>query len=312
MRSRVTLLSLLLLGALAQAAPPRTSIDPLRWLAGEWQGDGPTGRIEVFWLPPTAGTMAAAVRRIREGRTVGYAIAVLAEEDGSVVLRVKRFDGRLAGRESQDAPPPRKLLSISDQEVAFEGVRLRRTGEVMTVDFERAGERPDQLRLSRVTRRRAAPAPAPPADPPVLQAPPGASSPPARLPAASWIAGDWTGNGLGGVAEEAWLVPAAASLAGVFRATRGGQVTFYELMTVIEVGASLAFRLKHFAPDLRGWESPEQAVDFALVRASPSTLHFDGLTYRRTTDGGLESWVLVGVGDGGTRSERFLYAPRTP
>lgn len=44
---------------------------------------------------------------------------------------------------------------------------------------------------------------------------------------------------------------------------------------------------------------------------SRSALQFDGLTYRRTA-GGIESWVLVGPGDEGTRSERFRYAPRTP
>jgi hypothetical protein len=255
--------------------------------------------------------MTGVVRRIREGRTVGYSIAVLSEQDGSVVLRFKRFDSRLAGRESQDAPPPRKLLTLSDREVAFEGVRLLRSGTTLRIEFERAGERADQLQLSRVTRSRPAAVPAKTEEPPVIQATPGESSPPARISDASWFAGDWTGQGLGGVAEEAWLVPAAASVAGVFRATRGGQVTFYELMTVVEAGGSLVLRLKHFGADLRGWESPERAVDFALVRTRRSALQFDGLTYRRSS-AGLESWVLVGLGDGGTRSERFLYAPRTP
>ena len=311
MRSRVTLLSLLLFGAPVLASPPRTNLEPLRWLAGEWQGDGPTGRVEVFWLPPAAGTMAGVVRRIREGRVAGYAIAVLSEQDGSLVLRFKRFDARLTGRESQDAPPARKLIAISDSETAFEGVHLRRSGDALTVELDRASERPDQLQLLRMTRRRPDVAPASADESKVLQAAPGASSPPARISAAAWLAGDWTGQGLGGVAEEAWLAPAPASVAGVFRATRGGQVTFYELMTVVEAGGSLVFRLKHFAPDLRAWESPERAVDFALVRASRSALQFDGLTYRRT-DGGLESCVLVGLGDGGTRSERFAYGPRTP
>ncbi|MGZ6028306.1 MAG: DUF6265 family protein [Myxococcaceae bacterium] len=311
MRSRALHLALLLLGTPALASSPRTDLEPLRWLAGEWQGDGPTGRVEAFWLPPAAGTMAGVVRRIREGRVFGYSIAVLSEQDGSVVLRFKRFDARLAGRESEDAPPPRRLLAISSSEVAFEGVRLLRTGDILRIEFERAGERADQLQLSRVTRSRPAAVPASAPEPPVLQAAPGATSPPARISVAAWLAGDWTGQGLGGVAEEAWLVPAAASVAGVFRATRGGQVTFYELMTVVEVGGSLVFRLKHFGADLRGWESPERAVDFALVRSSRSALQFDGLTYRRSSSG-LEAWVLVGLGDGGTRSERFLYAPRTP
>ena len=113
------------------------------------------------------------------------------------------------------------------------------------------------------------------------------------------------------MSEEAWLLPAAGSLAGAYRGSRGGQVTFYELMTVVEAGGSLSFRLKHFAPDLRGWESPERAVEFPLVRTARSALYFDGLTYRRTADG-LESWVVIGLGDGGIRPERFLYTPRTP
>ncbi|HSP20050.1 MAG TPA: DUF6265 family protein, partial [Myxococcaceae bacterium] len=99
--------------------------------------------------------------------------------------------------------------------------------------------------------------------------------------------------------------------AGVFRASRGGQVTFFELMTVVEVGGSLVFRLKHFGPDLRGWESPERVVDLALVRTTRSALQFDGLTYRRA-GGRLEAEVLVGVGAGGSRAEKFLYAPRAP
>ena len=86
-------------------------------------------------------------------------------------------------------------------------------------------------------------------------------------------------------------------------------MTFYELMMVVEAGGSLVFRLKHFAPDLRGWESSERAVEFPLVRASRSAVYFDGLTYRRIADG-LESWVVIGMGDSGTRPERFLYTPR--
>jgi len=52
-------------------------------------------------------------------------------------------------------------------------------------------------------------------------------------------------------------------------------------------------------------------VEFPLVRTARSALYFDGLTYRRTADG-IESWVVIGLGDRGTRPERFLYAPRAP
>lgn len=311
MTSRVPVLCLMLLAVPALASPPRSDLEPLRWLSGEWQGDGPTGRVEAFWLPPTAGTMAGVLRRIREGRVLGYALATITEQDGSLVLRFKRLDAQLAGRESQGSPPPRRLVGISEEEVAFDGFRVRRSGQSFVLEFERPGEPPEQVRLSHVVRRRPSVPPSVRETPPVLKAVPGSDSPPARVSAVAWLSGDWTGQGLGGVSEEAWLLPAAGSLAGVYRGTRGGQVSFYELMTVVEAGGSLVFRLKHFAPDLRGWESPERAVEFPLVRAARSAVYFDGLTYRRTAEG-LESWVVIALGDGGTRPERFLYTPRAP
>jgi len=311
MMPRVPLLCLALLASPALGSPPRTDVEPLRWMAGEWQGDGPAGRVDAFWLPPAAGTMAGVLRRIRDGRVAGYAIATITEQDGSLVLRLKRFDAQLAGRESQDGPAPRRLVSLSDTEVTFEGIHVHRSGDSIVLDLDRPADRPEQVRLTRPTRHRPAVPPSVAETPPVVQAAPGSDSPPARVSAVAWLGGDWTGQGLGGISEEAWLPPAAGSLAGVYRGVRGAQVSFYELMTVVEAGGSLALRLKHFAPDLRGWESPERAVQFPLVRAAPSSAYFDGLTYRRTADG-LEAWVVVGLGDGGTRPERFFYAPRTP
>ena len=310
MTSRASFLCLLV-ASTALASPPQSAFDALRWVAGEWQGDGPTGRIDAFWLPSGAGTLVGVLRRIREGRVLGYAIATVTETDGSLFLRFKRFDARLAGRESQEPATPRRLVSLSDTEVAFEGIRLRRSGDSIVLELERPGERPEQARLARVVRKRPSVPPSAAESPAVLQASPGADVPAARASDAAWLAGDWIGQGLGGVSEEAWLLPAAGSLAGAYRGSRGGQVTFYELMTVVEAGGSLSFRLKHFAPDLRGWESPERAVEFPLVRATRSALYFDGLTYRRTAEG-LESWVVIGLGDGGIRPERFLYTPRTP
>ena len=48
-----------------------------------------------------------------------------------------------------------------------------------------------------------------------------------------------------------------------------------------------------------------------MVRAAPGALYLDGMTYRRTEEG-LESWVVIGLKDGGVRAEKFLYHPRAP
>jgi hypothetical protein len=120
-----------------------------------------------------------------------------------------------------------------------------------------------------------------------------------------------SGNGPGGTFEEAWLAPLAGNMTSVYRAMRDGRVSFFQIVTLVEAGQSLAVRLKHFAPDLRGWEPKDKSVDFNLVRTAPGALYLDGMTYRRTQEG-VESWVLIGLGDGGVRPERFPYHPRAP
>ena len=107
-----------LVASTALGASPRSDLDALRWVAGEWQGDGPTGRVDAFWLPPGAGTLVGVLRRIREGRVLGYALSTVTEGDGSLVLRFKRFDPRLTGRESPEPATTRRLVSLSDTELA--------------------------------------------------------------------------------------------------------------------------------------------------------------------------------------------------
>ncbi|HKZ81681.1 MAG TPA: DUF6265 family protein [Pyrinomonadaceae bacterium] len=78
-------------------------------------------------------------------------------------------------------------------------------------------------------------------------------SPPASIAAVSWIAGHRRAAALGGVCEEIWSEPVGNSMVGMFRFVKDGKVVFYELMT-IEEDKSLVLKIKHFNPDLSGWE----------------------------------------------------------
>ena len=296
----------LALSATGMAAPPPARIDQMAWLAGPWREQGTSDRIDAFLLPPEAGSMAGVFRRVRGGQVTTYAFAVVEQAGDSLVLRTRTFDSTLRGRQSQDAPGPQELVSISPGEIRFEKASVRRVPEGLELS---AGVL--HVRMSRVPAPAASVVSAPPEGEPVVQAPPGHQPPPARIGAASWLEGDWVGQGLGGTSEEAWLGPFAGSMGGVYRGTRDGRITFFELTTLVEWGSSLLFRVKHFEPDLRGWEPQEKTVDFPLVRLAPGALFLSGMTYRRTANG-LESWVIIGQKDGGTRPERFLYRPRAP
>ena len=81
----------------------------------------------------------------------------------------------------------------------------------------------------------------------------------------AWMAGRWIGEHDGERIEEWWSEPYAGMMLGMFRWHRGGEPRFYELLSMEPDGMRLAFRIKHFAPGLVGWEEKDAAVTFDLV-----------------------------------------------
>ena len=132
----------------------------------------------------------------------------------------------------------------------------------------------------------------------VLSLSEGQSSPPASIDAAAWMAGNWAGDGLGGLAEESYLPPNGGSIIGMFRQMKDGKPSFYEFVVIAEYEGSLIFRIKHFDPDMRGWEAQDEATDFPLVKVTDDALYFDGLTYMKTGPDSMSAYVrLSGEGD---------------
>jgi hypothetical protein len=120
-----------------------------------------------------------------------------------------------------------------------------------------------------------------------LKLAPGAKSPEATLADVAWLAGHWVGPALGGESEEIWSPPKAGSMMGMYRLVRDGKPVFYELATLVEEGGSLTLRLKHFNPDLTGWEEKEKTVDFPLVALGKGTFHFEGMSLHPEGDSGM-------------------------
>ena len=135
-----------------------------------------------------------------------------------------------------------------------------------------------------------------------------AGSPGARATIAdlAWLAGRWTGSGLGGETEETWSAPAGGAMMGMFRLVKGGTVVFYEFLTLVEREGSLLLKLKHFNADLTGWEEKGAFVTFRLIETTPAELRFDGLTFRRTAPDRVDIFLaLRNRQDGTVREEAF-------
>lgn len=91
---------------------------------------------------------------------------------------------------------------------------------------------------------------------------------------------------------------------GMFRQAHiNGAVKFYEFYLFVEVERSLALRIKHFTPALKGWEEKEIYEEFTLVAFDENAVYFDGLTYALT--GPDELTAVVDIEDQGVATFRF-------
>ena len=77
-----------------------------------------------------------------------------------------------------------------------------------------------------------------------------------------------------------------------------GEVIFYEMFALTEHEGSLVLRLKHFNPDMAGWEDKEEMVTFRLAHVEPGLIQFNSLTYHLETEDRMRIHVAVRQSDG--------------
>ena len=125
----------------------------------------------------------------------------------------------------------------------------------------------------------------------------GEPQPQAGVDGVAWLAGSWVGKGLGGEVEEIWTAPSGGTMMGGFKLLQEGAPSFYELILILEEEGSLVLRLKHFNPDITGWEEKADSVSFPLVKLTDDAAYFRGLTYRKVGDDRLEVYLAMRRGE---------------
>ena len=109
----------------------------------------------------------------------------------------------------------------------------------------------------------------------------------------SWLVGHWKGEGFGGVSEEMWSPPADGTMMGMFRQLDHDKLVFYEFLLLDENG----LRLKHFHPDLKGWETKDEYVTFEMVEFSKNKLVLKGLEFELIEPNKMEIRLRMKYGD---------------
>jgi len=81
----------------------------------------------------------------------------------------------------------------------------------------------------------------------------------------AWLEGSWAGRINGDHVEEIWTSATADAMMGMFRLVAEGKLRFYEFIVMVQKGKTIEMRIKHFDPDLNGWEEKEESSVFFLT-----------------------------------------------
>ena len=129
----------------------------------------------------------------------------------------------------------------------------------------------------------------------------------AKLDNIAWISGTWHGEAFGGQVEEIWSEPSGGSMMATFKLIVEGQVGFYEIEIIREVGSTLLLQLKHFKSNLKGWETKDETVDFPLKYITKNKAVFEGMTFERLGDSKMNVFVDVKNDAGEVKEIKFEY-----
>jgi len=140
---------------------------------------------------------------------------------------------------------------------------------------------------------------------------PGSVPPSASVADLAWLTGEWSGEGFDSVLHENYSAPIGGQMPGHFYGAKDGKADFYEFVMIAQVGDSIEYRVKHFNPDMTGWEEKERFIRFPLVAVEKDVWYFDGLTIRRTGLETAEHVVRIKRKDGST-GEAVLKYRRAP
>lgn len=116
-----------------------------------------------------------------------------------------------------------------------------------------------------------------------------------KQPDYAWLAGTWTGDGFGGTSEEMWSTPSVdGTMMGTYRHHEAdGTLNFYEFMVFDSTG----LRLKHFNPDMKGWETKEDFVHFEMIETTKDIITLKGIVFKRISDKTMEIHLDLKEGD---------------
>lgn len=124
----------------------------------------------------------------------------------------------------------------------------------------------------------------------------------------AWMHGQWQGSGLGGTCYEAWQKPAGGTMMGMFKLVKDAKIVFYEFLVITKNEGRIEMQLKHFTPDMIGWEEKDKFISFKLIKMENQKAYFEGLTIEKTSQGTLQIYLTLHDKSGKKWEESFTFS----
>lgn len=122
-------------------------VSGLAWMAGRWRGEADSTRLEEHWSTPAGDCMMGMFRAVRSGHVRAYEFMSLEQDMGGVLLRIKRYDPGLVGKEEREKSLLFRLARSSGKEAVFE---YEGPESPKRLTYRRAGRDSMYVRLERV------------------------------------------------------------------------------------------------------------------------------------------------------------------
>ncbi len=113
---------------------PRATLSAIGWLAGHWRGEAFGGITEEVWTPPLGGSMMSAFKLVVDGKIKFYEFVTIAEENETLLLRLKHFHADMKGWEEKNVTQDFCLVRVTPDTIYFEGFTIERvSGDEMNM-----------------------------------------------------------------------------------------------------------------------------------------------------------------------------------
>jgi len=133
--------------------------------------------------------------------------------------------------------------------------------------------------------------------------------PAAALEDVSMLVGSWSGEAFGSQFEETWNSPSAGSMIGFFKLFQDDEISFYELLLLVEEESSVSLKVKHFAADFTAWEEKGDFVTFRFIKAEEDAVHFSGISFYRVDENTMHGYIVMRSGEN-IYEEELVYRRR--